>query len=416
MAKINPFTPNNPVHRDMFAGRIAEITAIDKGLLQASYGNPTHILLLGERGIGKTSLLNVGSIFAKGEFTWADNKHNFLVVRISLNENMCLADLAIYLKNVIEREINKEHDKLLGVIKKAWNFVNRFEAAGISYRKEESDKNSAQIIQEFIYSLSDTVKSIKNPLLPTAEKKDGLIILIDEADKASKDLHLGSFLKILTETLVAEKTNNILFIVSGLPDARNALSDSHESSLRLFQEFDLGPLSQKETVQVITNGLAEVEKNSGIKIVIDPKAQESIYIFSEGYPHFVQQIGYSVFEVDNDNHISDEDVNKGVFMQHGALELIGDRYYVKPFYKDIAVESQREILTIMAAEKRNDWITNKEIKQKFSGKETALNNGLHALREKGIIIPREGFKGQYRLQWASFAFWIKNHKKTERRH
>lgn len=415
MAKINPFTPNNPVHRDMFAGRIAEINAIDKGLLQASYGNPTHILLLGERGIGKTSLLNVGSTFAKGEFTWTDKTHNFLVARIILNENICLADFAMHLKNTIEREINKEHANL-AVIKKAWNFVNRFEAAGIAYRKEESDKNSAQIIQEFIYSLSDTIKSIKDPLLLTTDKKDGLLILIDEADKASKDLlRLGSFLKSLTETLTAEKTNNILFIVSGLPDARNALSDSHESSLRLFQEFDLGPLSQKETIQVITNGLSEAEKTSGIKVTIDPKAQETIYMLSEGYPHFVQQIGYSVFEVDNDNHISEEDVDKGIFMPHGALELIGDRYYVKPFYKDITVESQREILTIMA-EKWKAWIMHKEIKQKFSGKETALNNGLRALREKGIIIPREGFKGQYRLQWASFAFWIKNHKKTERRH
>lgn len=414
MNKINPFSPNSPVHRDMFAGRDAEINAIDKGLSQANYGNPTHLLLLGERGIGKTSLLNVGSMFAKGDFTWADKKHNFLVARIILNDNMCLADFAIYLKNAIEREINKTHPQL-ALIKKAWGFVSRFEAVGVAYRKEESDKNSAKIIQEFIYSLSDTIKSIKDPALPITEKKEGLVILIDEADKASKDLHLGSFLKILTETLAAEGTNNIFFIVSGLPDARNKLSDSHESSLRLFQEFDLGPLSKIETSEVIENGLKEVEKESNIKVAIDPKAQEAIYLFSEGYPHFVQQIGYSIFEVDADNNISEEDVNKGVFMRGGALELIGDRYYVKPFYKDIAVESQREILTIMA-EKWGNWITREEIKKVFSGKETSLTNGLHALREKGIIIPREGFKGQYRLQWASFAFWIKNHKKTERRY
>lgn len=414
MNKINPFTPNSPVHRDMFAGRLTEISAIDKGLLQASYGNPTHILLLGERGIGKTSVLNVGSIFAKGEFTWSDKEHNFLVVRISINEGMCLADFAINLKHSIEREIDTKHPKL-ALIKKAWSFASRFEAGGIAYRKEESSKNSAQIIQEFIYSLSDTVKSIKDPVLPTAEKKDGLVILIDETDKASKDLHLGSFLKVLTETLTAEKTNNILFVVSGLPNARAALSDSHESSLRLFQEFDLGPLSQKETAEVIINGLKEAHRISNIKITIDSKAQESIYVFSEGYPHFVQQIAYSVFEVDTDNHITEEDVDRGYFMPQGALELIGNRYYVKPFYKDIMVESQREILTIMA-EKWNDWMTREEIKTKFTSKETALTNGLHALKEKGIIIPREGFKGQYRLQWASFAFWIKNHKKTERRH
>ncbi|MBU1039236.1 AAA family ATPase [Patescibacteria group bacterium] len=414
MIKVNPFTPNSPVHKDMFAGRKSEIDAIDKALLQTAHGNPTHLLLLGERGIGKTSLLNAADFFARGDVLWeAERKHNFLVSRVSLNENITLVDLAISLKNSIERELDKEYPQI-ALIKKAWNFLSRFEAVGISYKKDESNKNNAQIIQDFIYSLSDTLKLIQNKSLSVKDKKDGLVILIDEADKASKELFIGSFLKNLTETLVRESNNNILFIVSGLPNTRNILSDSHESSLRLFQEFDLGPLSSEETSQVINNGLKESKKTSNIDTVINKDALISIYAYSEGYPHFVQQIGYSVFEADTDNIISIEDVKKGVFMNHGALELIGDRYYVKPFYKDINVESQREILTIMA-EKWNDWIKKTDIQKNFSGKKTALNNGLRALKEKGIIIPREGYNGQYRLQWASFAFWIKNHKKTERR-
>jgi hypothetical protein len=221
-------------------------------------------------------------------------------------------------------------------------------------------------------------------------------------------------LKNLTEALAAENCNNLLLVICGLPDVRDVLSGSHESSLRLFQEFDLNPLSKDEVRDVIEKGLEESEKNSGVKVSVESDAHDQIYNLSEGYPHFVQQIGFSVFEADVDGVITKADVDKGVFMEHGALELIGDRYYVKPFYKDITVDSQREILSIMAR-KWNDWVKRAEIKSKFSGGLTALNNGLRALREKGIIIPREGVKGEYRLQWASFAFWIKTHKKTERR-
>ena len=58
------------------------------------------------------------------------------------------------------------------------------------------------------------------------------------------------------------------------------------------------------------------------------------------------------------------------------------------------------------AEKWNDWVTRNEIKEKFTGKEDALTNGLKALRDKHIIISKEGTKGEYRLQWLSFALWI----------
>ena len=243
--------------------------------------------------------------------------------------------------------------------------------------------------------------------------RDGLVILIDEADKASKDLGLGTFLKNLNEILVQERCNYVLFILSGLPNIRNVLLQSHESSLRLFQEYYLKPLSKEETAQVVKNGLLEVKDRSGVEISITDEAVNTIYSYSEGYPHFVQQIGYSVLEVNTDKNIDKADVDNGFFMKKGALELIGNRYYDKLFYKDINVESQREILTIMT-DHWNGWVTRSEIKTNFSGKSTTLNGGIRALIDKGIIIPKEGVKGQYRLQWGSFAWWIKNHKRRER--
>ncbi len=411
MAKLNPFTPNNPVHTGMFVGRVSELNATEKALVQTSAGNPTHLLILGERGIGKTSLLNVAQVFSRGEFKWGEINHNFLTVRVPLDEKLCLADFSINLKKAIERQVYKENPDVAW-LNGAWNFLTRFEVAGVAYRKDESNKNDTQIIQEAAYSLVDTVKKLRDPIF--VNKKDGLVILIDEADKASKDLHLGSFLKNLSETLISEGQNYVLFVLTGLPNLRDVLMESHESSLRLFKELNLKPLSKEETTEVVKKGLDEANEKNSQSTTIESDANQAIFGYSEGYPHFVQQIGFSVFETDTDNNITREDVNKGFFMDGGALEQIGARYYRKLFYVDISTEQQRTILKIMS-ENWNNWIKREEIKKKFTGTEANLDNGLRALRDKNIIIPREGFKGQYRLQWASFAFWITNHDKAKHR-
>lgn len=52
----------------MFAGRYHEMLALEKALFQTKNGNPTHFLIDGERGIGKSSLLfNVEGV-ATGDF------------------------------------------------------------------------------------------------------------------------------------------------------------------------------------------------------------------------------------------------------------------------------------------------------------------------------------------------------------
>lgn len=55
----------------------------------------------------------------------------------------------------------------------------------------------------------------------------------------------------------------------------------------------------------------------------------------------------------------------------------------------------------------NGWITKTEIRKQFKGADKTLDNGLHALKMRNIILHEEGSRGRYRLQWASFAFWIK---------
>ena len=405
--KYNPFKPNSPVFSGVFVGRTQEIGRIDDLLYQTKMDNPTHILLHGERGIGKTSLLLVANHFAKGSLQWEEEKYNFLTIQISIRSETTLIDLAKKINNQIKRSLSQSEQEIV-FLKKTWEFITRFESSVISYSIQEKILTEEEILDGTIYSIVDTVKKITEDTavsdLGLREKKDGIVILLDEVDHASTNLNLGVFLKNLTETLVQENANKVLLILAGLPKVRDILILSHESSLRLFEEFKLSPLSREEAKEVITRGLKVAEKQ-GINVTITDEAVEAIYLYSEGYPHFIQQIGYSVFAIDTDNNITKEDVERGMFKSKGAFDLIGDRYYKDMYYNKIKIDSYREILIIMA-KNSNDWVSRKDIEKQFSGKKDTLTNGIKALRDRNIILSKPGRRGLYRLQWIGFAVWI----------
>ena len=406
--KFNPFRPNNPVFTGMFAGRINEIERLDTLLFQTKESNPSHILIQGERGIGKTSLLIFAKYFAKGTLTWEEDKYNFLPIQIGLRPNTTLIDLAKKINTQIERVLSKS-EKGLTFLKNSWDFLTRIQSSVVSLgSKQQSPLSQEELIDKTIYSVVDTVKAITEDTtaseLGFREKKDGIVILIDEADQASKSLEIGVFLKNLTEVLVQEDVNKVLLILAGLPKARDILRESHPSSLRLFEEFKLTTLSRDEVANVIMGGLNEVKEHR-IIVSISEGAIDTIHAYSEGYPHFVQQIAYSAYALDSDNNIDVADVERAMFQENGALDLIGDRYYKDLYYGKIKQDSYRQILNIMAQE-FNDWVSLKEIKEQFHGKKTTLTNGIKALRDRSIILSKPGRRGLYRLQWIGFAIWI----------
>jgi Cdc6-like AAA superfamily ATPase len=403
--RFNPFRPNHPVYSGLFAGRSDEIKKIDNALFQTSYNNPTNLLIIGERGIGKTSLLLLSKYFAQGDVIWESKKHNFLTVQININSNTTALDFILKFQNVLKRELHK-HFKTQKIIDDFWGFIKRIEISGSKINSKEKSEEQI-VIDDFIFSLINTVKSIQEN---KENPKDGILVLLDEADTANEALGLGALLKTISETLVSEDCNRVLFILSGLPHVTDILRKSHESSPRLFEEIVIGPLSYEDSRNVLKQAENEINKvEPSRNFQITDEALISFHSMSEGYPHFLQQIGFSTLELTDSNIIRAEDVRASMFAKGGALEIIGNRYYADLFYNKINVDSYRQILEIMA-QKWNEWITKEEIKKSFKGSEMTLANGIKALRDRNIILSKRGVRGHYRLQWLSFAFWIKIHK------
>jgi hypothetical protein len=168
----------------------------------------------------------------------------------------------------------------------------------------------------------------------------------------------------------------------------------------------LDRLSSAEIGTVIERVQDSSLELNGIKTEITPNAISTLVYFSEGFPHFIHQYGYSAFELSDGKTITEDNVLDGAIGENGALEKIGTKYYRDDYYKKIQGDEYRQVLNIMA-ESLDNWVTKKHIKSRYKGSVNSLNNAIQALLTRGIIIPKEGSRGIYRLLDKGFAWWIR---------
>lgn len=401
--KINPFKPNSPVPPGMFSGRYDEIMLIEKGLYQVSKENAINILLTGDRGIGKSSLINLANYISKGEIeTTLFGKLNLIPINITISKTTSIESLMKLIENCLSRELNKI-EKMKAFLSESWKFIKQLKIMDSGFEEKKGDSDPDILADNFSYSLYETSKKIKEL---TENSKDGIVFFIDEVDNASESLQLGYFLKYVTEKLQQLGTSNVAFFLAGLPQTVEVLMKSHESSLRIFQHLKIKELKPEDRNEVIQKGLDSAKKINGSETTITKSALSLISTLSEGYPHFIQQFGYSAFSINEDDEISKEDVVKSAFNKGGAIDELGSRYYQNQFNERIKSDEYREVLTIMA-ESLNDWVKKSDIKVDFSGSDSNLSAALRTLTERNIILKNVSKQGEYRLQQRGFAIWIK---------
>lgn len=239
----------------------------------------------------------------------------------------------------------------------------------------------------------------------TSGEKDGLVILIDEADAAPIEAGLGEFSKSVSERLAKRACTNVLFGLAGLPTTITKLRASHESSPRMFSTMRLEPLTHDECIRIIQKALAEAEEKNGFKVTIETEALNLLATMSEGYPHFVHQFGFSAFDADTDNVISLADVISGAHDENGAIAQLGSKYFDQLYYSKISSDEYRKVLIAMAAH-GDQWVQRRDLAQSCGIKDTTFNNALTALKSRNIILSDDTRQGYYRLPTRSFAAWI----------
>ncbi len=361
-----------------------------------------HFLIEGERGLGKSSLfLRVaGQALGQTHLSNGDSVH-FIVLNLEFDTSQSFFDILKMMAADFKRAI-AEKEKVKTLAASTWEFLNKWEILGIRYHK--MDQNLVQPYEV----LNDLVINFRKVITDTNGAVDGILILLDEADRPGEKAALGELIKLLTEKLSKQGCNQVLLGLTGQPGLIAKLKASHESSSRVFTIFDLKPLSHFDCISVIKSGLEIANNINHPSTAIEDDACELIAQLSEGYPHFLQEFSFKAFEADKDNLISVDDVKEGAFGPDGALNQLGHKFFNEIFYNQIGSDDYRNVLAAMARYS-DSWVNRLMIKATLEIKDTTLNNALQALKSRSIIIPNNAQPGEFKLPTKSFAAWINAH-------
>jgi hypothetical protein len=94
MPKPNPFTPKSGWEPKVFAGRIDQFRFFENKLEEARNGRCDHFLIIGEWGIGKTSLLK--------EFKRIAQEKGFISAIVTVREFRKTEDLTDAVEHLVE--------------------------------------------------------------------------------------------------------------------------------------------------------------------------------------------------------------------------------------------------------------------------------------------------------------------------
>ena len=395
--KLNPFSPNDPATKDSFVGRKNELDIITNSLYRTCNGKPEHILIKGERGIGKTSLAIISehiSIYLS-EIAHDQNIRYFTVFN-SLGATKSVEEVCIKILENCSNKIKESHNKVYKDIVEILKNIKGFTIGSIGIQFDFKE-NARNVITNF----DNLIKGIWNNI---KDKYSGMLIIIDETDNISNDINLASFFKSLIETLQRENFNKIMFLFTVTPSGLNNMLKGHEAFPRLFKSIEISNLTEDESNELVKNSLKLGEPI----LRASKKFLKFVFAFSDGVPCFIHEICYAAFEVCKGSTLTYSDFRNGVLGTKnvkGAKDSIYDKHFRQKYTQDILSNSYREILHIMSLYVGPAKAS--EIIKKFSGKKHTCRTYLSRLVDRGIIKREEGKLGYYNIPEEMFRLWLR---------
>ncbi len=398
--KVNPFQPDAPVRTSVFTGRSAEIAQIRDTIVGTLRGQAAHVLVIGERGIGKTSLTQyvVELALSPDVIEAAGDVSPPIVLFVSLGYCGNLADVCAAVLNEAYRWARRGRSKVTNWFKNEVSKLDGVQVSlfgiGVSARLRADTDEAPRIFPELL-----------EKFLITSEAP-GLVVILDETEAIAQHDKFPGFLKATFETLGVRRVGNIEFVMTVTPEGRSRMANAHPSFPRLFRPITIEGLSGDEVTDLVRRALEEGEPRK----TTSPEFLEAMRHYSSGIPSFVHEIGRAAFEVDSDNILDDDDFASAVVGTDdvvGALTVLEQKHFRERYSQKILSNTYREILHAMAElEIENDEIATKEIRAKCP-EVAQIDPYLGNMVKRGVIMRVEGKRGIYRLPDRMFGVFLR---------
>jgi len=270
MALNEAFTPGAPVNNaDLFAGRLPQMQRIFRAITQRGF----HVVLFGERGVGKTSLANVTS--------------------------RTLQDAGA----VVAKVTCDAGDTFTSVWRRALKEIN--------FASSRTQIGFAGLVESLQTPLSEYLPSVANPddvrrLLEAASTEKPVLVVLDEFDRIVDKLSAT----LISDTIKALSDNgvNATVLIIGVADSVEHLIEGHQSIERALVQIPMPRMSNEEVRQILDKGSQKLAMN------FDVQAQERIVELAQGVPFVAHLLGL---------HSAEAAIRKDSAVVNGAFVKLG---------------------------------------------------------------------------------------------
>lgn len=325
MIRPNPFTPKSGIEPRVFLGREKEVDIFNKQLDRAKTGYFNHFIVLGDWGIGKTTLLKEYRKIAQSQGILT----SFVTIPKFTDKN--LLSPTIHLMTQIPRSLPIKFEKIKRFIDHLRGLGINFPiiGGGLNLPAKESYKGDSQVL------LLDSLVTLWRDL---KKEMDTAFVLLDDVQNYEKSPEFLTLLKnVLSDDEIAKRTG-YLFILSSTSSGWADFLVKHHPIGRYFVPIVRLSNLEKERIPEIINGIL---KDTGVSFEKGVIGEISEY--SEGHPFQMQVLCDYLYESQVQGKVT-MDYFESAF--DSTLEELGD-IILEPLYV-LASEKEKGILHLMA--------------------------------------------------------------------
>lgn len=360
----NPFTPGAGYLPPELAGRKqiiedGEVVAMRTKLQRAERG----LMLIGPRGVGKTVLLKYLSEKARENGILpiiseiGSNKSDLEDIVLKLKETLHILDFRCKMKSCIQEAFS-----VLG------NFVRKFSLnvgeVGVSVELQRGPGETGNMELDLSQVLLSSARAAK-------ASSTAIGLYIDELQNLDEDAMRGIIIALHRS---AQELLPLYLIGSGLPTIRTLIGKSKTYAERMFVYESIGALDEEASRAAIVKPF----ENNGVSVEND--AFLEMFKASAGYPFFLQECGYQVWQYAERSPITVRDVSS-ILPQ--VIENLDRSFFEVRFDRVSAAEKQ--FLMAMAHDESDAPCSLADIADRMGRTPNSLSMMRRSLIKKGMI-------------------------------
>ena len=327
------FYPGHPVPPAVFVGRKNEIEHLmEHGLAPAIDGHPRAMFILGEYGMGKTSIARLLK-------SRAEDDHDVYGIYASLGGATTLQELTRSIFSAIEDSqlaVNGA-EALAGAADAELSLLTADgfpvhagqENLGLGASDEAAAKSSKAEI-----ALLGYLKRLRLTLF--AGTHHPILLILDEIDTLAPNPLFAPFVKGFIDTNAQDRDQvPLLLIVCGVRRCWRQMVDAHEPIERVFDPVEISPMSYAEALEFYREAFSKASMG------ISEGAVREFYHQSAGIPRLMHLVGDTAYRAARNHRINLSDARAATAL---AARDYGNRFVREKLAPVLLTGDEKSIL------------------------------------------------------------------------